>query len=237
MIYNNATGLVSPGTVESPVEDDDDAEMMKSRTKKSSRAPFRFKQLSIMKSGSFKLKQMSPQPTELASSPVDDKPTFERQKSATGSTRSSRLKKLFMLSRADPSRKRPKDISLRNLRHVLWQNASLVVALWPAIGNVEQVIMEIRGSRGELSDRENCHEGVSVEMGMKTAETQTELIDASSVNSPEISEGTTSNNNHEVRLNINSLRDINDLKCIDDDTDESATHRINFIPDNPETKL
>lgn len=122
MMYNNSTGIVSPGTIESPIEDDDDAEMMKHRTKKSSRMPFRFKQFSL-KSGSFKLKQMSPPPTELASSPVDEKSTstFERQKSTTSSTRSSssRLKKLFMLSRADPSRKRQKDISLRNLRHVL----------------------------------------------------------------------------------------------------------------------
>lgn len=124
MMYNNSTGTVSPGTVESPIEDDDDAEMMHSRTKKLTKAPFRFKQFNIMKNSNYKLKQMSPPPTELASSPVDEKPAkFERQKSTTSSTRSSssssRLKKLFMLSRADPSRKRQKDISLRNLRHVL----------------------------------------------------------------------------------------------------------------------
>lgn len=125
VMYNNNTGVISPGTVESPIEDDDDTEMMKSRTKKSSRggAPFRFKQFSLMKSGSFKLKQMSPPPTELASSPVEDKSppsmAFERQKSTSSSTRSSRLKKLFMLSRADPSKRGQKDISLRNLRHVL----------------------------------------------------------------------------------------------------------------------
>lgn len=121
MMYNSST---SPGTVESPIEDDDDAEMMHSRTKKLTKAPFRFKQFNIMKNSNYKLKQMSPPPTELASSPVDEKPAkFERQKSNTSSTRSSssssRLKKLFMLSRADPSRKRQKDISLRNLRHVL----------------------------------------------------------------------------------------------------------------------
>lgn len=124
MMYNNSTGTVSPGTVESPIEDDDDAEMMHSRTKKLTKAPFRFKQFNIMKNSNYKLKQMSPPPTELPSSPVDEKPAkFERQKSTTSSTRSSssssRLKKLFMLSRADPSRKRQKDISLRNLRHVL----------------------------------------------------------------------------------------------------------------------
>lgn len=121
MIYNNATGSVSPGTVESPIEDDDDAEMMHSRrTKKSSKAPFRFKQFNIIKSSNYKLKQMSssPQPTELASSPNEGK-SFERQKSTTSSASSSRLKKLFMLSRADPSRKRQKDVSLKNLRHVL----------------------------------------------------------------------------------------------------------------------
>ena len=94
---------------------------MHSRTKKLTKAPFRFKQFNI---SNYKLKQMSPPPTELASSPIDEKQAkFERQKSNTSSTRSasssSRLKKLFMLSRADPSRKRQKDISLRNLRHVL----------------------------------------------------------------------------------------------------------------------
>ncbi|KAG5674976.1 hypothetical protein PVAND_004919 [Polypedilum vanderplanki] len=121
VMYNNNTGVISPvGTVESPIEDDDDAEMMKNRTKKLSRTPFKFKQFSLMKSGSFKLKQMSPQPTELASSPIEEKTaTFERQKSTSSSTRSSRLKKLFMLSRADPSKRGQKDISLRNLRHVL----------------------------------------------------------------------------------------------------------------------
>lgn len=121
MIYNNATGIVSPGTVESPIEDDDDAEMMHTRTKKSSKAPFRFKQFNIIKNSNYKLKQMSPQPTELTSSPTEDRTTrgFERQKSTTSSASSSRLKKLFMLSRADPSRKRQKDVSLRNLRHVL----------------------------------------------------------------------------------------------------------------------
>lgn len=103
-----------PGTLESP-DDDDDVEMMKNRTKKTTRGPFRLKHLNLMKSGSYKLKHVTPPPTELATSPsADDKTTLERQKSS-----SSRLKKLFMLSRADPSRKRQKDISLKNLRHVL----------------------------------------------------------------------------------------------------------------------
>lgn len=132
MMYNNnaTTGTsLSPGTVESPIEDDDDAEMMKSRTKKiSSRAPFRFKQFSLMKKGSFKLtSSSSPPPTELTSSPTaehqpqaDKNLTFERQKSTTSSTGStSRLKKLFMLSRADPSKKLQKDVSLNNFKHVL----------------------------------------------------------------------------------------------------------------------
>lgn len=109
---------VAPGTLESP-DDDDDTEMMKSRTKKTSRGPFRLKQLKLMKSGSYKLKQITPPPTELASSPNDEKNHLDRQKSVNSSTRSSRLKKLFMLSRADPSRKRQKDVSLKNLRHVL----------------------------------------------------------------------------------------------------------------------
>lgn len=105
-------------TIESP-DDDDDIEMMKNRTKKTARGPFRLKQLSLMKSGSYKLKHVTPPPSELATSPGDEKLTFERQKSINSSSRSSRLKKLFMLSRADPSRKRQKDVTLKNLRHVL----------------------------------------------------------------------------------------------------------------------
>lgn len=133
MMYNNnsTTGTsLSPGTVESPIEDDDDAEMMKSRTKKisTSRAPFRFKQFSFVKKGSFKLTaSSSPPPCELTSSPTgeqqpsDKVASFERQKSTTSSTGStSRLKKLFMLSRADPAKKQlPKDASLSNVKHVL----------------------------------------------------------------------------------------------------------------------
>lgn len=106
---------LAPGTVESP-DDDDDIEMMKNRTKKGTRGPFRLKNLNLMKSGNYKLKHVTPSPTELATSPVDDKMALERQKSVKSS---SRLKKLFMFSRADPSRKRQKDISLKNLRHVL----------------------------------------------------------------------------------------------------------------------
>lgn len=100
-------------------DDDDDTEMMKSRTKKTSRGPFRLKQLNLMKSGSYKLKHVTPPLNELSSSPIDEKNHLDRQKSVNGSSRSSRLKKLFMLSRADPSRKRQKDVSLKNLRHVL----------------------------------------------------------------------------------------------------------------------
>lgn len=103
-------------TIESP-DDDDDIEMMKNRTKKTSRGPFRLKQLNLMKSGSYKLKHVTPPSTELTTSPVEDKVNLERQKSTN--SRSSRLKKLFMLSRADPSRKRQKDVTLKNLRHVL----------------------------------------------------------------------------------------------------------------------
>ena len=105
-------------TIESP-DDDDDLEMVKNRTKKTTRGPFRLKQLNLMKSGSYKLKHVSPPLTELATSPAEEKLYFERQKSFNSSTRASRLKKLFMLSRADPSRKRQKDVSLKNLRHVL----------------------------------------------------------------------------------------------------------------------
>lgn len=226
---------VPPGTMESP-DDDDDIEMMKNRTKKSTRGPFRLKQLNLMKSGTYKLKHVSPPATELATSPGDDKSNLERQKSVNSSTRASRLKKLFMLSRADPSRKRQKDVSLKNLRHVLWQNVSLVV-MWPAIGNAEMLAIEIRGQRRMLTSDD------AIELGMKTAETQTELIDGSSPSSADhpnefqvVDEVTSSpDNNNEAKLNINSTNDIKHLRCIDDDA--SSGHRILFPPDSPETKL
>lgn len=118
----------------SPIDDDDDAEMLKGRVKKSSLGPFRLGSFGIMKSSSFRLKSISPPPCELtASSSPDDnnrmtfdghlppqKATLTSVATNTNSaTRPSRLKKFFLFSRADPSRKRPKDISLRNLRHVL----------------------------------------------------------------------------------------------------------------------
>lgn len=105
-------------TIDSP-DDDDDVEMVKNRTKKSPRGPFRLKHLNLMKSGSYKLKHVTPPLTELVTSPGDEKINLDRPKSVNNSTRSSRLKKLFMLSRADPSRKRQKDVTLKNMRHVL----------------------------------------------------------------------------------------------------------------------
>lgn len=261
MMYNNnsTTGTsLSPGTIESPIEDDDDTEMMKSRTKKisTSRAPFRFSKFNLMKKGSFKLTaSSSPPPTELTSSPtaeaqppIDKTSTFERQKSTTSSTGStSRLKKLFMLSRADPVKKQQqKDASLSNVKHALWQNASLVMTMWPAIGNVEQVIMELRLGHHQQAHVHRAMASIkddgTIEMGigMKTTETQTELIDDCSPALDEfqmISENVSSENNNERRLNINSIEMIKDLKCIDDDA--ASGHRILFPPptDTPETKL
>lgn len=80
---------------------------------------------------------------------------------------------------------------------------------------------------------------IEMGIGMKTTETQTELIDDVSPAMDEyqmISEGISSNNN-ERRLNINSIEMIKDLKCIDDDA--ASGHRILFPPpnDQPETKL
>lgn len=115
------------------------------------------------------------------------------------------------------------------------------MTMWPALGNVEQVIMDVRGNRQAISERRNCNEMGTIEMGMnmKTADTQTELIDGSNSTSPLdfdiINETATSDNNNQARLNINSLRDMKDLKCIDDDA--ASGHRILFTPDNPETKL
>lgn len=132
MMYNptascsqiDETSLTPSATIESPIDDEDDVEMVKTQTKKKSRGPFRLKQLSLMKSGSYKLKHISPPPEHLKEqSPTrDEKLTapsmLVRQKSTNSSSR-SRLKKLFMLSQSNPSRKRQKDISLKNLRHVL----------------------------------------------------------------------------------------------------------------------
>ena len=122
------------------------------------------------------------------------------------------------------------------------------MTMWPALrsGDVEQVITDIHGPRRALSDlggRKDYNDTTgTIEMGMKTAETQTELIDESP-NSPidfqVINEGisSTSDNNNKARLNINSLKDMKDIKCIDDDS--ASGHRILFtrMPDNPETKL
>jgi hypothetical protein len=239
MLYPSAAASCSTeipsGTIESP-DDDDDVEMMKSRTKKSSRGPFRLKQLNLMKSGSYKLKHASPPPTELTLSPGEEKLNLEHQKSINSSTRSSRLKKLFMLSRADPSRKRQKDISLKNLRNVLWQNVPLVV-MWPAIGNVELLATELRGNRRLVTSEE------VLELGMKTTETQTELIDGSPISTDIPLEfqvvdeiASSSDNNNESHLNVNSANDIKNLRCIDDDGAHSG-HHVLFPSESPETKL
>ena len=83
---------------------------------------------------------------------------------------------------------------------------------------------------------------------MKTAETQTELIDGSSPSSADgehhpldfqiVNElmSTSSENNNEAKLNINSTKDIKDLRCIDED-DTASGRRILFPPDSPEEKL
>lgn len=121
------------------------------------------------------------------------------------------------------------------------------MTLWPALGNVEQVvaIIDVRGHCRAISSKNDFSELGTMEMGMKTAETQTELIDGNESgggNSPLgfniISESTSSakDNNNDKRLNINSLKDMKDLRCIDDDS--ASGHRILFTaPDNPETKL
>lgn len=104
---------VLPSTVESP-DDDEENKIMKGRVKKSNRGPFRLKQLSLTRSKSKKV--TTPEP---ASSSGEVKLTNDRLKPSNSSTRSSRLKKFFMLSQADQSRKQQADISLKNLRHVL----------------------------------------------------------------------------------------------------------------------
>jgi hypothetical protein len=120
--------------------------------------------------------------------------------------------------------------------------------MWPAIGNVEQVIMELRLGPHQHpqfhSAMASIRDDGTIEMGigsMKTTETQTELIDDCSPAMDEfqmISEGISGvENNNERRLNINSIELIKDLKCIDDDA--ASGRRILFPPpnDTPETKL
>lgn len=107
--------------------------------------------------------------------------------------------------------------------------------MWPAIGNVELLATEIRGQRRMIASDD------VMELGMKTTETQTELIDGSSPSSPMdfhvVDELTPMpGNNNESKLNINSARDIKDIRCIDDD-DISSGRRVLFPPDSPETKL
>jgi len=126
---------------------------------------------------------------------------------------------------------------------------------------VELLVTEIRGGqRGSCLNQTpdapiDCAD-IALEMGMKTTETQTELIDgisspSSTHNQPvdfqlvselKVEELTavasavaTDNNNHHSNLDINSLRNIKDIRCIDDDT--ASGRRVLFPPDNPETKL
>lgn len=82
-----------------------------------------------------------------------------------------------------------------------------------------------------------------LELGMKTAETQTELLDGSSPSSDEqidfqvvdeVQE--TVDNNNQSKLDINSAKDIKGIRSIDDD-DALSGRRILFPQDRPETKL
>lgn len=119
------------------------------------------------------------------------------------------------------------------------------MTMWPAIGNVEHVIMELRLGQHQHTKYHRAMASIrddgtiEMEIGMKTTETQTELIDDCSPALDEfhmISEGASSVNNNERRLNINSI-EINDLKCIDDDS--ASGQRVLFPPpiETPETKL
>jgi hypothetical protein len=235
MIYPSTAASCSTeiptGTI-SPIEDDDDVEMVKKGTKKSSLGPFHLRQLGIMRSGSFKLKSISPPPCELTSSPDESKiNSFDRQKSSSVTNappRPSRLKKFFLLSRADPSRKQQKDVSLKNLKHVLWQNVSLV--LWPAIGNLELLTSEIRGQKRLIASSND-----TLETGMKTIETQTELLDGISPcsDTPPTDFQVVNETINQSKLNLSNMTD---LRCIDE-SDLSSGRRILFPLDNPETKL
>lgn len=83
----------------------------------------------------------------------------------------------------------------------------------------------------------------ALELGMKTAETQTELIDGSSPSSPNhqmefqlVDEiPSSSDNNNEAKLNINSATDIKGLRCIDDE--DALSGRVLFPPESSDAKL
>lgn len=102
--------------------------------------------------------------------------------------------------------------------------------MWPAIGNAEQLATEIRGQRRPATDD-------ALDLGMKTTETQTELIDGSSPSSGAEQPMEFQVVNELVPMPENNLtRDIKDLRCIDDE-DAASGRRILFPPDSPETKL
>lgn len=107
--------------------------------------------------------------------------------------------------------------------------------MWPAIGSAELLVTEVRGQRQAVMPDD------AVEMGMKTTDTQTELIDGSPSSEQDIDfkivdeQQQSSGSNIERRLNINCEKDINGLRSIDDDA--SSGRRILFTPDSPEAKL
>lgn len=97
--------------------------------------------------------------------------------------------------------------------------------------------MEMRGGRRLVASDD------ALELGMKTADTQTELIDGSSPSSADQptefqvvdEQPPPIENNNESKLNINSASVIKGIRCIDDDA--SSGRRILFPPDSPGTKL
>lgn len=80
-----------------------------------------------------------------------------------------------------------------------------------------------------------------IELGMKTTETQTELIDGSSPSSDDqpldfqVVDELQSSGDNNNELNINSVKAIKGIRCIDDDS--QSGRRILFSQDRPETKL
>ncbi|CAO1348276.1 unnamed protein product [Diamesa tonsa] len=231
---------VPPGIIESPEEDDDDE--MTNKTRKQKRGIFKLKPLNLMKSGSYKLKQLSPQPLPQNQTPETPCGGEEKLSAASNhpqhahdhhkTTKSSRLKKLFFFSSANTARKR----------------------------NVESLLTEFRGiscsssktieNRTNSDAAEDCDDA---EMGMKTAETQTELIECSSpspisfqLQDEQVLPSTcqqqhhqqqqTDNNNEHCRLDINTLKNHRDIKNIDDE-DAASGRRIIFSQDNTETNL
>ncbi|CAO1334923.1 unnamed protein product [Diamesa serratosioi] len=204
---------VPPGIIESPEEDDD--EEITNKTRKQRRGIFKLKPLNLMKSGNYKLKQLSP--------PLPQNQTPETP-CAGGAE-----EKL--------------NAALNHPQHAHDHNKT-TKSKFRGISCSSSKTIE---NRNNSDAAEDCDDA---EIGMKTAETQTELIECSSPSPISFQlqdeqvlpsacqqhQQQTDNNNEHCRLDINTLSNHRDIKNIDDE-DAASGRRIIFSQDNTETNL